>query len=276
MEQFFNKIKLLSHKELIILRNNLTFIVKPHTIEIDHKNEISILKKKYKTYTCLVWAPSKYPLDKQYKDSHFKDYIGKIVHTQLGSFLSIQNIERFFNEYLTSYEDIYIFKVKKEIRNDIVFNLDDLSHKFYIETSISKLNIYLEKYPMFISKNTLFLFENISWELIQIFFKSLLIRINGGSHSKRYLISPLDLKLLDILHEIKEFSYTIAKEQEESGYAKHSNEEKEILYKNYKSFLNQSITQSYYLHEVKRIKYLDLIINKTIGVFQTLDPYLYT
>ena len=54
-------------------------------------------------------------------------------------------------------------------------------------------------------KNTLFIFEEITWQCLQILFFTLNIRLSGGSHTKRHLISPLDIRLLDSIELLKRY-----------------------------------------------------------------------
>lgn len=50
-----------------------------------------------------------------------------------------------------------------------------------------------------ISSRTLFIFEDISWENIVLLFKLNNLHISGGSSSKRHLISPIDINLIEFL-----------------------------------------------------------------------------
>nr|WVH38156.1 hypothetical protein [Poriella subacida] len=107
----------------------------------------------------------------------------------------------------------------------------------------------LEKYPNILTNysNTVFICENSSWELLKIIFSVVGIRLSGGSHSKRHLISPIDIRIIDVIERMKKFNYDIVQEGETISDAV-----KEKLSLNYRDLLSAIINQSYHSHHPKR------------------------
>lgn len=85
----------------------------------------------------------------------------------------------------------------------------EFGKNIFIQTSFPELFNLFQSYPSIIqnSGKTIFLFENSSWEIIKIIFLSLRIRLSGDSPSKRFLFSPLELRLVDVAERMKKFWY---------------------------------------------------------------------
>ena len=144
--------------------------------------------------------------------------------------------------------------------------------KMFIELGYSNLyELFLENKELNIlskCKNTLFIFEEITWQCLQILFFTLNIRLSGGSHTKRHLISPLDIRLLDSIELLKRYVIELLYYNPQLDLiGEYSSKNTE-----YKAMLERLVIHSY--HSKDTLKSLELksaykkffIINKLLGV----------
>ena len=95
----------------------------------------------------------------------------------------------------------------------VVYNINgtyvkEMEGNMLIITNYTNFSEVLNDYPHILEKyqNTLFIFHKVTWEMVRILFRATkFISINGGSHTKRHLISPLEVRLIDYLERIKAF-----------------------------------------------------------------------
>ena len=261
MENKYLTLNKLSKKELLNLKEILTFLLKTHYINIIDKKEL--INNSITTSLCVVVRPSNFHNLNKNKEDLFMQLTGKAIYSTLFNNLNSSNIRKFLKDFL--FDDFKIIRVKRIVEDVIRI---EHGHKEYVELDQSKLKEFFIQNPNFIQneKYVLFIFDKINWEMAQIIFKNINYRINGGSHTKRYLISPLDIKLIEVTNQLKDYLYTLSEEE------KISVEEREILNLNKKKFLYKEILNSYYLHVKIRSNYLNPILNKYKEYLFTLNP----
>ena len=261
MENKYLTLNKLSKKELLNLKEILTFLLKTHYINIIDKKEL--INNSITTSLCVVVRPSNFHNLNKNKEDLFMQLTGKAIYSTLFNHLNSSNIRKFLKDFL--FDDFKIIRVKRIVEDVIRI---EHGHKEYVELDQSKLKEFFIQNPNFIQneKYVLFIFDKINWEMAQIIFKNINYRINGGSHTKRYLISPLDIKLIEVTNQLKDYLYTLSEEE------KISVEEREILNWNKKKFLYKEILNSYYLHVKIRSNYLNPILNKYKEYLFTLNP----
>lgn len=190
----------LTEKELLEIIDIITSLSNPIRIN-------RIKYKRFTPYSILVMAPSNY----KKKNLIYREYTAKLCISPHFNVLSIENADIFFNKYLSSSIEcvIRLDSICKSIRTVTIEH-----GKIFFHGNITSLFEIFKEYPMILKKidrgeTVVFILENLNWEQIKLYFGVLNIRISGGTHSKRQYISPLDIKLIDVIEGVKSYNNDI-------------------------------------------------------------------
>lgn len=263
-----NILKNLTLSELKNVHDILTSLTREETIKIKLLN-VNDTAYNYKLRSlCLVLAPAEYNKNNKSKNLPYREFIGKVCYivNEIAKNITRGNLDLLINTIFTDNINI-IVKCDYSNKDITICKYED---KMFIELSYSYLNELFIKNPNILSncQQTLFIFEEITWECLQIIFNCLRIRISGGSHSKRHLISPLDLRLIDCLALLRKFSSEIIIHKSNLDI-----ETIENFHRNdYRKLLESIINYSYYKkHSLKSMEVKSALnkfffINKLFGV----------
>uniref|UniRef100_UPI0030E2BE01 hypothetical protein n=1 Tax=Daedaleopsis nitida TaxID=1140402 RepID=UPI0030E2BE01 len=164
--------------------------------------------------------------------------------------INLEYAEYILNEFFSN--DITIL-VKCSFSNSEM-NIRTIDGKMYIDLAYAYLGELFSDTKLGLldkSRNTLFVFDEITWECLQILFNSFKIRLSGGSHSKRHLISPLDLRLLDCLELLRRYFLHIVGKASDLEFPSKDN-----FYVNYRELYEREISISYHQNDsLKTVEY---------------------
>nr|YP_010977173.1 hypothetical protein UYH48_mgp44 [Daedaleopsis confragosa]WNZ34378.1 hypothetical protein [Daedaleopsis confragosa] len=192
---------------------------------------------------------SKYP---------FFEFIGKALYVEntFTEYINTIFVESILNSFFTN-EITVIVKCSLSNSEMKVFTLNgkmfiELGYPYLGELfSDEKLGI-LEK-----TSNTLFIFDEMTWECLQILFTSHEMKLSGGSHSKRHLISLLDLRLLDCLDLLRRYTKSLSETGREFKF---SNFDESSVH--YREIFERLISISYHQNDsLKTVEYKKIYQN---------------
>ena len=201
----FKNINNLTLTELNRVKELLTSLLEEKSINIKLFQRAENVKGYKLNNLCLMMIPSESrPKDLKYP---FIEYTGKAVYLPkyMSEHINSRYCGHLFNRYFN--KDINI--IVQCCYNFKEIKINTFEDKMFIELGYSNLyELFLKNKELNIlskCKNTLFIFEEITWQCLQILFFTLNIRLSGGSHTKRHLISPLDIRLLDSIELLKRY-----------------------------------------------------------------------
>ena len=180
-----NKLKLIESKEL------LTYLInnKYHKVKIV-KNPNKILRGKSIDNLLLVIAPSKL---NNPKSKNEREFIGKVsyIAREQASFLQYVSAETLFNHYFTS--STIIVRVRHDLFD---FYIEEVGNSKFITVNYSEFYKLFEIEPSILLdyEKLVFVFDEITWEGLQILFASVNIKLIGVSKNKRYLLNPFTVE----------------------------------------------------------------------------------
>nr|YP_010977209.1 hypothetical protein UYH48_mgp08 [Daedaleopsis confragosa]WNZ34414.1 hypothetical protein [Daedaleopsis confragosa] len=218
----------LSRSKLINLKNLLSYLIKNSSLAIEpNKNLFNSNNPKYQSeYFYLMLAPSNWTLDKDLiteKDTNIqfqqlKEYHCKGIYSDWGKNVNLTTALILLYNYFKGFPmhtDYFINRPKYSLITTIVkvtfgqYPTTIRNYKGYsfISTTYDNFQKTLCDNPQILENyhSTLFIFHKSTWEMIRILFNVSDIRVCGGSHTKRHLISPLEVRLIDSMERIKSF-----------------------------------------------------------------------
>ena len=211
----------LNRSKLINLKNSLSYLIENPILVIEpdkslFNNDLS----KYKSqYLYLMLSPSNWSKDKDHnidKDTNLqfnplKEYNCKVIYSIYGENVNNTTALILLHNYFEGGSYLPKTTIVKVSFGHYRTTVIEYEGNSLISTTYASFLETLREYPHILEKyqSTLFIFHKSTWEMVRILFKLSGIRVSGGSHTKRHLISPLEVRLIDFMERLKSFELDI-------------------------------------------------------------------
>ena len=241
-QDVLNKLEQLNYEDLVKTKELIEELIGPSGINIPlfkvNKRE------RIKNFNNLILMITPVMLTQTKKIIDYTEFACKVCYLP-------KDFLEFIN-YTTCYE---LFKFLPDLNYVIKCDYRNKDIEVFEEEGKTFISVgYNSLKDVFISKpeilencdKTLFIFQEISWEAIRLIFNSFSMRLSSGSHTKRHLLSPLDLKLMENIANLQLFG---------QNYLRNSNIERTTIFNNitnsnYRILLEGVIKYSYNLNEL--------------------------